>query len=85
MPDFTHVMLGGRIVETGGAELARELHTARLRPHPQRVSGGGGREREMLRRRQKQPRPLAIDARTRELSDHESEDDRTMCYRTTID
>ncbi len=25
-PDFTHVMLGGRIVETGGAELARELH-----------------------------------------------------------
>ena len=26
-PDFTHVMLGGRIVETGGVELARELHT----------------------------------------------------------
>ena len=26
-PDFTHVMLGGRIVETGGAELAGELHT----------------------------------------------------------
>ena len=26
-PDVTHVMLGGRIVETGGAELARELHT----------------------------------------------------------
>jgi Fe-S cluster assembly ATP-binding protein len=26
-PDFTHVMLGGRIVETGGDELARELHT----------------------------------------------------------
>lgn len=26
-PDFTHVMLGGRIVETGGAELARELHS----------------------------------------------------------
>ena len=25
-PDFTHVMLGGRIVETGGAELAEELH-----------------------------------------------------------
>ena len=25
-PQFTHVMLGGRIVETGGAELARELH-----------------------------------------------------------
>ena len=27
-PDFTHVMLGGRIVETGGAELAEELHRA---------------------------------------------------------
>ena len=26
-PDFTHVMLGGRIVETGGPELARELYT----------------------------------------------------------
>jgi Fe-S cluster assembly ATP-binding protein len=25
-PDFTHVMLGGRIVETGGVDLARELH-----------------------------------------------------------
>ncbi|GIW99211.1 MAG: ABC transporter ATP-binding protein [Pirellulaceae bacterium] len=25
-PDFTHVMLGGKIVETGGPELARELH-----------------------------------------------------------
>lgn len=26
VPDFTHVMLGGRIVETGGKELAEELH-----------------------------------------------------------
>ena len=25
-PDRTHVMLGGRIVETGGPELAGELH-----------------------------------------------------------
>jgi Fe-S cluster assembly ATP-binding protein len=25
-PDKTHVMLGGRIVETGGPELALELH-----------------------------------------------------------
>lgn len=25
-PDFTHVMLGGRLVETGGIELAKELH-----------------------------------------------------------
>ena len=27
-PDFTHVMLGGRIVETGGVDLANELHTS---------------------------------------------------------
>jgi len=26
-PDFAHVMLGGRIVETGGVELAAELHS----------------------------------------------------------
>jgi Fe-S cluster assembly ATP-binding protein len=26
-PEFTHVMLGGRIVETGGFELAHELHS----------------------------------------------------------
>jgi Fe-S cluster assembly ATP-binding protein len=26
-PDFTHVILGGKIVETGGVELANELHT----------------------------------------------------------
>ncbi len=26
-PDFTHVMLGGRVVETGGVDLARELYT----------------------------------------------------------
>lgn len=25
-PDYTHVMLGGRLVETGGVELANELH-----------------------------------------------------------
>jgi Fe-S cluster assembly ATP-binding protein len=25
-PDYTHVMLGGRIVETGGVDLAEELH-----------------------------------------------------------
>ncbi len=27
-PDFTHVMLGGKIVETGGVELAHELYTS---------------------------------------------------------
>ena len=25
-PNFTHVILGGKIVETGGKELAQELH-----------------------------------------------------------
>jgi len=27
-PDFTHVILGGRIVETGGVELAKELYSS---------------------------------------------------------
>ena len=27
-PEFTHVILGGRIVETGGVELAQELHNS---------------------------------------------------------
>jgi len=27
VPDYTHVMLGGKIVETGGVELAQELYT----------------------------------------------------------
>src|ERR1043165_4168841 len=38
-PEYTHVMLGGRIVETGGIDLANELHTRgydRIRQaHPQ--------------------------------------------------
>jgi Fe-S cluster assembly ATP-binding protein len=38
-PEFTHVMLGGRIVETGGVDLANELHSRgydRIRKsHPQ--------------------------------------------------
>lgn len=47
-PHFTHVMLGGRIVETGGPELARELHKRgydRLRAdHPDAAA----LEREMM-------------------------------------
>ena len=39
-PDFTHVMLGGRIVETGGVELAEELH-AQGYDRIREVSGGG--------------------------------------------
>ena len=42
-PDFTHVMLGGRIVETGGPELADRVAQARLRPHSRRASRGRGR------------------------------------------
>jgi Fe-S cluster assembly ATP-binding protein len=47
-PDYTHVMLGGKIVETGGVELARELYTEgydRVRAaHPSDAEA----EREML-------------------------------------
>jgi len=46
-PDYTHVMLGGKIVETGGAELAEELHKQgyeRIRAaHPDAAA----REREL--------------------------------------
>ncbi len=48
-PDFTHVMLGGRIVETGGPELAAELHKQgydRIRARPSR--GGRRRSRRWL-------------------------------------
>jgi ABC-type dipeptide/oligopeptide/nickel transport system ATPase component len=49
VPDFTHVMLGGRIVETGGVELAQELHR-RLRPHSRRLPRRrGGRRRNAAR------------------------------------
>ena len=46
-PHFTHVMLGGRIVETGGPELAVELHKQgydRIRAAPPRVAGRRGRD-----------------------------------------
>lgn len=52
-PNFTHVMLGGRIVETGGPELAVELHERgydRIRAaHPEAAAA----EDEM-----KQPQPV---------------------------
>ena len=31
VPDYVHVMDGGRIIKTGGKELALELESARLR------------------------------------------------------
>ena len=44
-PQFTHVMLGGRIVESGGPELAAELHKQgydRVRAaHPEAEADGG--------------------------------------------
>ena len=37
-PDFTHVMLGGRIVETGGVELAERTAQAWLRSNSRSLS-----------------------------------------------
>ncbi|QGJ68469.1 Iron-sulfur cluster assembly ATPase protein SufC [Planctomycetales bacterium 10988] len=49
-PDYTHVMLGGRIVETGGAELAAELHKegyGRIRhEHPEAAAENESMEEE---------------------------------------
>lgn len=46
-PDFTHVMLGGRIVETGGVELARELYTEGYDKVRQRHPDDAAIEKEM--------------------------------------
>ncbi len=49
-PDFTHVILGGRIVETGGKELADELHSQgyeRIRQqHPDAAAANDENETE---------------------------------------
>jgi Fe-S cluster assembly ATP-binding protein len=47
VPDFTHVMLGGRIVETGGVELARELYTEGYDKVRQRHPEAAAVEKEM--------------------------------------
>lgn len=53
-PDFTHVILGGRIVETGGKELADELHSSgyeRIRkqyPEAAKVNDEAGTETKGL-------------------------------------
>ena len=49
-PDFTHVMLGGRIVETGRAGIGHGIAQAGLRPHPRRPSRGGRRRSRPWRR-----------------------------------
>ena len=54
-PDFTHVMLGGRIVETGGAELANELHSQRLRPHPRAAIPTRPPKKQAAKRSRKKP------------------------------
>ena len=47
VPDFTHVMLGGRIVETGGVELARELYTEGYDKVRERHPEDAAKEKEM--------------------------------------
>jgi Fe-S cluster assembly ATP-binding protein len=47
VPDFTHVMLGGRIVETGGFELARELYTEGYEKVRERHPEDAAKEKEM--------------------------------------
>jgi len=58
-PQFTHVMLGGRIVETGGSDLAKELHQHgydRVRSdHPEAEA----RNQEMLRKEEPETQPAS--------------------------
>lgn len=55
VPQFTHVMLAGRIVETGGPELAHELHNHGY---------AGVRERHPLEAAEEQERQARMAART---------------------
>jgi Fe-S cluster assembly ATP-binding protein len=47
-PQFTHVMLGGRIVETGGIELAHELHSKGYERIRKTYPEAEARNRELL-------------------------------------
>lgn len=47
-PDYTHVMLGGRIVETGGIELAHELHQRGYERIRQQYPEAEAENREMV-------------------------------------
>ncbi|MEZ6109513.1 MAG: Fe-S cluster assembly ATPase SufC [Pirellulaceae bacterium] len=49
-PDFTHVMLGGRIVETGGVELAQELHSNGYDRIRKQYPEAEARNQEMIRK-----------------------------------
>src|SRR4029079_9867754 len=55
VPDFTHVMLGGRIVETGGVELARELYTEGYDKVRARHPEDAAKEQEMAAAEKKVP------------------------------
>lgn len=57
-PDVTHVMLGGRIVETGGVELAHELH----RHGYERIRRAYPEADEANRRMQEKEEPAAAGA-----------------------
>lgn len=57
-PDFTHVMLGGRIVEAGGVELAHELH----RHGYERIRRAYPEADEANRRMQEKEEPAAASA-----------------------
>lgn len=54
-PDFTHVMLGGRIVETGGIELAQELHNRGYERIRQAYPADDAENRAMLEQDEPQP------------------------------
>src|SRR5215216_5380441 len=54
-PDFTHVILGGRIVETGGVELARELYTEGYDKVRARHPEDAAKEKEMAVAEKKVP------------------------------
>jgi len=54
-PDYTHVMLGGRIVETGGPELAVELHKKGYDRIRSQYPDAAADEKEMKEAAQPQP------------------------------
>ena len=51
-PDYTHVMLGGRIVETGGPELAEELYSHGYERIREKYPEADAANEEMLRKEQ---------------------------------
>jgi Fe-S cluster assembly ATP-binding protein len=53
-PDFTHVILGGRIVETGGVELAHELHNHGYERIRREYPQADAANQEMVKQEEKQ-------------------------------